>query len=490
MDIKVLYAEDAKSSGGALRQALKDAHLHAVYVGGGFDALDELALGGSDIVVACVNLGDLSGYQLSALIKSTAGARQMPVVLFGAPGQTLDQQDYWARACRADGYFSAASLEGAGAAAAVEQIKKLVEESRLKGFDRRQGVAVISGRSSFTSGNMLESSGRLIDDLVLVRSAHDAARQLTQCVTRGQFVDEFLSECDAFVDCDLIGLVVSGVESWGAFKARREENVGAASYKKLVDRLAVETGIKSDVQIDLRASLRENGVSAFGSVEIVPVQRDGKRLATLVFASKESNSFSDEEIAFYHALGAEMATPLELLTMRQLVAEMQSREASRASVDPLTGLYNLEFLIGFLQQQLLFSFRQRLPVAVAIVDIDEFSKVNQEHGFEFADGALMSIANRLLHITRSSDLLARYGGDQFAVVLPNTDLAGARVLAEKVRSEVEAQLFDNAGGQPRLTVSVGYAAFNMEDLNPETILRDAKVALHQAKSQGRNRVHG
>jgi diguanylate cyclase (GGDEF)-like protein len=103
---------------------------------------------------------------------------------------------------------------------------------------------------------------------------------------------------------------------------------------------------------------------------------------------------------------------------------------------------------------------------------------------------LQKLASKLVNTTRSSDLLARYGADEFAIVLPNTDLSGAKVLAEKLRQEIE-QLNIVEGRpdkSPRITVSIGCAQFDMKDLNPETILRDAKYALQQAKESGRNRV--
>ena len=189
-------------------------------------------------------------------------------------------------------------------------------------------------------------------------------------------------------------------------------------------------------------------------------------------------------------LTQELKPVVQLLLAKQEIEVLHSRETYRAAIDSLTGLYNLEFLVGFLQQQLLFSYRQRLPVGMVIVDIDNFALINQNHGYEFGDSVLTTVANRLLNVTRSSDLLARYGGDQFAVVLPNTDVAGAKVLAEKVRGEIEVIDFSHENDRrgPKITVSVGCACFNMEDLNPETILRDAKVALRSAKEAGRNRI--
>jgi diguanylate cyclase (GGDEF)-like protein len=226
-------------------------------------------------------------------------------------------------------------------------------------------------------------------------------------------------------------------------------------------------------------------------LQVMHVATEKHGVAALVFGARDKEAFDQDVRGFMSVLKNELKPVLQLLLAKQEIEELHSREAFRAAIDSLTGLYNLEFLVGFLQQQLLFSFRQRLPVGLVIIDVDGFSKINEKQGYEFGDSVLTQIANKLLHITRSSDLLARYGGDQFAVVLPNTDIAGTKVLAEKVRSEVELMglMVDSGNGKvERTTVSVGCATFNMEDLNPETILREAKNALRSAKNAGRNTI--
>jgi diguanylate cyclase (GGDEF)-like protein len=291
---------------------------------------------------------------------------------------------------------------------------------------------------------------------------------------------------------DLIGLIVADLNNpWASFKFNTE--VSKEAYDEVVQKIATGLNISSKFNVELRGvDLNEGGGGAktLPRFELLPVGSEKQGMGALVFGSADKAAFTPSARAFMALLTQELKPVVQLLLAKQEIEVLHSRETYRAAIDSLTGLYNLEFLVGFLQQQLLFSFRQRLPVGMVIVDIDKFSAINQEYGYEFGDSILTIVANRLLNVTRSSDLLARYGGDQFAVVLPNTDVAGSKVLAEKVRCEIEVIDFGEELGRkgPRVTVSVGCACFNMEDLNPETILRDAKIALRTAKEGGRNRI--
>lgn len=484
-EIKVLYVEDSRSSNAALRQALKAEGLQVVFCGGGFDALDELAGDGADIIVAATKLNDLSGYQLASLIKSSELVSQLPVALFVTGDSASDE--FWTKAARPDVVISAEDLKQPAEVARL--IRDLAENSRLAGWEKGTGKNVLVPSAGFSSNSLIESYSSLLNDLLLERAVNRMARTLTALVEpRSQFLDAFFTFIGEIFEPEVMGIVIADLGSpWGAFKIKGD--VSAEAYDGVLNKLTKELNLPTKPNLELRGDFSESGAKLLNSVEILPVVADKQGHGALVFASSEKNAFSPSAKSFMSVLKQELRPVIQLLLAKQEIEELHSRETYRAAIDSLTGLYNLEFLVGFLQQQILFSFRQRLPIGMAIIDVDNFTKINEEHGYELGDAVLNTIAGKLSQITRSSDLIARYGGDQFAVVLPNTDLSGTKVLGEKVRSEMEYTTFGANGRKgPKVTVSVGCANFNMEDLNPETILRDAKVALRKAKEEGRNRV--
>ncbi|CAN5563702.1 hypothetical protein BH10CYA1_BH10CYA1_65040 [soil metagenome] len=484
-EFKIVFVDEDPSAHSDLKSELKTAGHEISACRGGFDALDELGSQGADIVIASTSLQDLSGYQLSCLIKSNDRTSRLPIVLIkGAPA---DQDEFWRIASLPDALLEPEELKDLKAV--IEMIEELIKSAKEQGWKTSMVKNLLVPSRTFSSHNLINSYAGLLDDLLIERLVTRLTRNMTGLIEpRKRFVDAYFSSINQLFSPDVLGIVIANPENpWAAFQLA--PGLSKEAFDQLLAKITKQLSVPRDLSLDIRGEFDEKG-KGLGEFELLPVAGEKSGTGALVFASYQKKTFNATSKAFMSQLQLQMQPVIQLLLAKQEIEVLHSREAYRASIDPLTGLYNLEFLVGFLQQQLLFSFRQRLAVGMAIIDIDNFALLNDEFGYDVGDVVISTIANRLLNITRSSDLIARYGGDEFAVVLPNTEIAGVKVLAEKVRLEVEQLGFGKGPGKkgPQVTVSVGCAHFNMEDLNPETILRDAKLALQKAKEAGRNCV--
>jgi two-component system cell cycle response regulator len=161
-----------------------------------------------------------------------------------------------------------------------------------------------------------------------------------------------------------------------------------------------------------------------------------------------------------------------------------------AVVDGLTRAYNRRHLLEFLEREMRRSHRHRRPLSVVLFDVDHFKRINDDFGHLTGDAVLRELADRVRARIRSEDCFARHGGEEFAVVLAESDLASARAFAERVRERVAGTPFEADGASIRVTVSVGVATLTADLQEPERFLAAADERLHQAKAAGRDRVAG
>jgi diguanylate cyclase (GGDEF)-like protein len=162
-----------------------------------------------------------------------------------------------------------------------------------------------------------------------------------------------------------------------------------------------------------------------------------------------------------------------------------------ATIDPLTGLPNRRGFFERAEIELDRARRYGRTLTVMMLDADHFKRINDEYGHAGGDAALRHLAETLSATLRASDLAGRLGGEEFAVLLPETDFAGARQLAQRVRMSIATAPLIIGGARIELTVSVGVAAVPTDgppDAAIELALRDADEAMYRAKAEGRNRV--
>jgi diguanylate cyclase (GGDEF)-like protein/PAS domain S-box-containing protein len=167
--------------------------------------------------------------------------------------------------------------------------------------------------------------------------------------------------------------------------------------------------------------------------------------------------------------------------------ELEHRLRELAIRDELTGLFNRRHFLEFAQNELHRAARSEAPLALCMFDADHFKVINDRHGHGVGDRVLAEIARAAQGVMRASDVLARIGGEEFAVLLPETDSASAARVAERIRTSVADLIVEADGGRVRPTISVGVAARVCGD-TVEALLKRADDALYEAKGAGRNRV--
>lgn len=178
----------------------------------------------------------------------------------------------------------------------------------------------------------------------------------------------------------------------------------------------------------------------------------------------------------------------QLKKQYQEILDLQERLQNQALQDPLTGLHNRRFLDAALPMELAKARRESCPVSFVMLDLDRFKCINDTYGHAFGDEVLTTVARILKKNARESDIICRYGGEEFVMVMPGMSGHQALERMEACRSAIEQTLILHDGVPVPVTISVGVASFPEQGEDAEDLLRSADDAMYKSKGDGRNRV--
>jgi diguanylate cyclase (GGDEF)-like protein len=218
-----------------------------------------------------------------------------------------------------------------------------------------------------------------------------------------------------------------------------------------------------------------------GSVAIIPITKDGRVLGALVLEAEEAGEFTQEEARPLTVLGAVVAGSLELTWS---YAEVDRR----ARTDALTGLWNRMHFGEQLQRVLAEADRYEQPASLVLVDIDHFKRVNDSFGHEAGDTVLKHVARVIQETVRTVDICVRYGGEEIAILMSQTDSSRAVEVAERLRAKIAATPIRHSGAEITVTASFGVAAYPETVKARDQLFPSADKALYIAKHDGRNCV--
>jgi diguanylate cyclase (GGDEF)-like protein len=242
-----------------------------------------------------------------------------------------------------------------------------------------------------------------------------------------------------------------------------------------------------DVEKDNRVRMPNRPRFKTKSLLSVPLKLKDKTIGVLNLSDKEDmRAFCESDMN----LLASFANLASLMIERTWALERSFQLEKLSITDHMTGLYNHRFLRTRLEEELNRSTRNGLNLTVIFIDLDFFKIYNDIGGHLAGDGALKKAADILKASVRDMDIVVRYGGEEFCIVLPDTSKNEAFQVAERIRQEIEREKFPREESMPfgRLTASFGIASFPEDGHTFTTLIHSADLALYRAKAEGRNRV--
>lgn len=226
------------------------------------------------------------------------------------------------------------------------------------------------------------------------------------------------------------------------------------------------------------------------SLLVIPVMLHDPQIGSLLLrAARRHAPFSEQEINFFEVVAETASNALERAHLLESIQLANVRLEQMAITDALTGLFNRRYLNMRLEEEFERTARYRVPLSCIIIDTDNFKEINDRYGHVAGDDVLREIAERMTANSRRVDLLARYGGDEFVIILPQTPLRGAMTEAERLCTAVSGQPFRDLPAGITVSVSIGVAEAEPTAMQTfEDLLRAADAALYRAKQSGKNRA--
>ena len=222
------------------------------------------------------------------------------------------------------------------------------------------------------------------------------------------------------------------------------------------------------------------------------IWRDGDTYRIRDLGATNTTRVNDEPVAQGELADGDHITLgeciLKFISHSSVEARYHQEVYQLATRDALTELYNRRHFVEAVDREIARSTRHGRPLVMCIIDVDLFKPVNDRYGHIAGDGVLRQLAGIVRRFVRGEDVAARIGGEEFAVLLPETDLEAALAFAERLREAVASDTFELGGEPQRLTISIGIAGLSPERQERSALMQAADAALYRAKDEGRNRV--
>ena len=424
----------------------------------------------------------------AAAADSSVGAPHLVLIALGSEADAILQDPVWSQWDRPGAAIARIALSDAIASADSRTLAATSEVVDLAIYRLPMAQAEALPMATQIVAQLLEAE-REESKLRAQLETERACEPLASCLEPGKLYPMALELLLDRLSC------LRGIAFFSPSPAPRSAAVAARGFPELVrddlirvllDEKSLESTMgRGDVSVvpwgPLHLALGRVGLESPGALLSVPLRGDEREVGHAWILS-EGRRFDESDLEAARTIARRTCAALA-------TAERYHNAKERAFIDDVTGVYNARYLLATADNEIQRAARYGNPLSVLFLDLDRFKKVNDVHGHLIGSSTLRVLSQLLGECVRQVDTLARYGGDEFTILLVDTEHGVAMRIAERIRKRVEAHLFE-AGheGTLRLKISIGVATCPLHGEDRETLLDAADKAMYRAKSEGRNRV--
>ena len=393
----------------------------------------------------------------------------------------------------------------------LEQQEKLVEEERLKvvlqmagatAHEFNQPLTVLLGNVDLLEMSCddpeafaeclrdIKTSGRRISDIV--KKVQNIRYYETKPYGKtGSIIDidqdiHILSIEDSDGYFETIETVLEGMDHVKLTRAKTIAHAISLLTEGEIDLILLDYALPDGNGFDFMEKAREKGIET----PVVVLTGKGDEMIASQLIREGAFDYLTKAVFNAERISRCIWHVLEKTRLKREIGLAQDKMARMAVIDTLTGLHNRRYLFEALDREKKRAHRYDADLVVCMIDLDHFKRINDAHGHPASDTVLSEIGKLLKRWARETDLPCRYGGEEFAVVLPETNLEGGRMACERLRRMVAEHGFEHEGLTLKITISIGITHYDKTaEQTVSDLMNNADKALYRAKESGRNRVN-
>jgi len=451
MTARVLVVDDILANVKLLEAKLTAEYFDVMTARSGVEALEVVNRSMPDIILLDVMMPGMDGFEVCTRLKGNAQTQHIPVIMVTALDQPQDRVK--GLEAGADDFLTKPVSD----VALFSRVKSLVRLKMLT--DELRSRAETSERMGLLDRDLQEAMARTPGNIMLVDDKESSIERLTGALNERHTVTVFRDPQQALFE--------AAEKDW--------------------ELLIVSLNLRDSDGLRLCSQFRSLERTRNLPILIIVEPHDNARL--LRGLDMGVNDYLMRPVDKNELL-ARVYTQLKRRRYTERLRDNVQQSIEMAVTDPLTGLYNRRYMETHLDTLIEQAANRGKAISILVIDIDYFKVVNDSHGHGIGDQVLQEFATRISSNIRGIDMACRVGGEEFVLVMPDTDMALAYRIGERLRQIIAGKPFDVlVGARPLdITISIGIAAFHGSEDNADGMLKRADQALYRAKRDGRNRV--